>query len=154
MNDCISRQAVLKQMNCWIGSGEYRYTNATDYLTKRIAELPSVHSVCTDGDCISRKQALYEFEQDQYHDDFCREHNIDHSISMEMVRIRLHDLPTVSCSEKANRSGEWIPDPPFMAKCSLCGYIQPTNGADMTGKALVHKAIYKYCPNCGAKMGV
>lgn len=63
-------------------------------------------------------------------------------------------LPSVSYSEKPNRSGEWIPNPPYMAKCSLCGYIQSTNGADLTGKALVHKAIYKYCPNCGAKMGV
>ena len=32
----ISRQAVLEQINCWIGSGEYKYTNATEYLTKRI----------------------------------------------------------------------------------------------------------------------
>ena len=41
-DDTISRQAVLEQINCWIGSGEYRYTNATDYLTKRITSLPSV----------------------------------------------------------------------------------------------------------------
>ena len=40
--DCISRQAVLEQINCWIGSGEYRYTNATHYLTRRMQELPSV----------------------------------------------------------------------------------------------------------------
>jgi hypothetical protein len=40
--DAISRQAVLEQINCWIGSGEYRYTNATDYLNKRITSLSSV----------------------------------------------------------------------------------------------------------------
>lgn len=40
--DAISRQTVYEQINCWIGSGEYRYTNATDYLTKRVANLPSV----------------------------------------------------------------------------------------------------------------
>jgi len=40
--DAISRQAVLEQINCWIGSGEYRYTNATHYLTRRMQDLPSV----------------------------------------------------------------------------------------------------------------
>lgn len=41
--DCISRQAVLEQINCWIGSGEYRHTNATDYLCKRIKAISSVN---------------------------------------------------------------------------------------------------------------
>lgn len=40
--DAISRQEVLEQMNCWIGSGEYRYTNATDYLRTRIKSLSPV----------------------------------------------------------------------------------------------------------------
>lgn len=40
--DCISRKAMYEQIHCWIGSGEYRYTNATDYLTKRVADLPSI----------------------------------------------------------------------------------------------------------------
>lgn len=40
--DAISRQAVFEQINCWIGSGEYKYTNATYYLTKRMQGLPSV----------------------------------------------------------------------------------------------------------------
>lgn len=41
--DAISRQAVLEQINCWIGSGEYRHTNATDYLCKRIKAISSVN---------------------------------------------------------------------------------------------------------------
>ena len=40
--DCINRQAVLEQINCWIGSGEYKYTNATYYLTKRMQDLSPV----------------------------------------------------------------------------------------------------------------
>lgn len=60
----------------------------------------------------------------------------------------IDSLPSVN----PQKTGQWIADPPFMAKCSLCGYIQTTNGADKTGKACIHKAIYKYCPNCGAKM--
>lgn len=41
-SDTISRKAVYEQINCWIGSGEYRYTNATYYLMKRIRDIPSV----------------------------------------------------------------------------------------------------------------
>ena len=40
--DAISRKEVCKQINRCIGSGEYRHTNATDYLAKRIVDLPSV----------------------------------------------------------------------------------------------------------------
>ena len=42
MSDLIEREAVREQINCWIDSGEYRCTNATYYLNKRIGELPSV----------------------------------------------------------------------------------------------------------------
>lgn len=41
-SDTINLQKVLEQINCWIGSGEYRCTNATEYLTKRIKTMPSV----------------------------------------------------------------------------------------------------------------
>lgn len=40
--DAISRQEVLEQINCWIDSGDYRYTNATDYLRRRINYLSPV----------------------------------------------------------------------------------------------------------------
>lgn len=40
--DCISRQAVIIALGEWIVSGEYQYTNATDYLVKRIKALPPV----------------------------------------------------------------------------------------------------------------
>ena len=42
-DDAISREAVKEQIKCWIGSGEYRYTNATEYLIRRINNMPSVH---------------------------------------------------------------------------------------------------------------
>lgn len=41
-DDLISRQAVFEQINCWIGSGEYRHTNATYYLTERVKHISSV----------------------------------------------------------------------------------------------------------------
>lgn len=40
--DAISRQAVLAQINYWISSGEYGYTNATYHLRKRINSLSPV----------------------------------------------------------------------------------------------------------------
>ena len=38
------------------------------------------------------------------------------------------------------------------AYCSCCGMQQITNGQDRTRKALIHKAVYRYCPSCGSKM--
>ena len=40
--DAISRQAVFEQINCWIGSGEYRYTNATHYLMERVKHISPI----------------------------------------------------------------------------------------------------------------
>jgi hypothetical protein len=40
--DCISREKVFEQISCWVNSGEYRYTNATYYLTRRIQGISSV----------------------------------------------------------------------------------------------------------------
>lgn len=41
--DCVSRQAVLEQIDQWaIGAREYLYTNATHYLTRRIQDIPPV----------------------------------------------------------------------------------------------------------------
>lgn len=103
-------------------------------------------------DAISRQAAIDAINRLSIHN-FAYEVKTGWIVRGDAV-YELRQLPSVTCSEKPNRSGEWIPNPPFMAKCSLCGYIQSTNGADLTGKALVHKAIYKYCPNCGAKMEV
>jgi len=42
-DDLISRDAVLKEINCWIGSGEYRYAMSERFLIDRIKTLPSVN---------------------------------------------------------------------------------------------------------------
>lgn len=49
-------------------------------------------------------------------------------------------------------SAKWIPVTQTGARCSRCNNIKFTNGADLTGKALVHRALFPYCPKCGAKM--
>jgi hypothetical protein len=42
-NDLINRDAVLKEINCWIGSGEYRYAMSERFLIDRIKALPPVN---------------------------------------------------------------------------------------------------------------
>ena len=41
-DDAISRDAAKKEINCWIGSGEYRYAMSERFLIDRINNLPSV----------------------------------------------------------------------------------------------------------------
>lgn len=95
-DDAISRQAVLDMMQMRVSGKE---------LYKAVYDLPPVNpQPC--GDLISRKAILEEFENDQYHLEFCKEHHIERSISMEMVRIRLHDLPSVNpqpCDDAISR---------------------------------------------------
>ena len=63
-DDCISRGAVLEQINCWIGSGEYRYTNATHYLTRRVQDIPSVTPKAKTGHWIEKD----DFDGDVHYD--------------------------------------------------------------------------------------
>jgi hypothetical protein len=54
--NAISKQAVFEQIGGWITSGEYEFTNATDYLCKRINSLPPVtpQPICEErekGEC-------------------------------------------------------------------------------------------------------
>lgn len=41
-DDAISREAAIEELYQWVIVGEYEYTNATEYLKKRIQKLPSV----------------------------------------------------------------------------------------------------------------
>lgn len=41
-DDLISRNAVLKEISCWIGSGEYRYAMSERFLIDRLIDLPPV----------------------------------------------------------------------------------------------------------------
>ena len=43
VGDCISRQAVFEQINCWIGSGEYKYAMSERFIIDRIKTLPPVN---------------------------------------------------------------------------------------------------------------
>lgn len=90
---------------------------------------------------------------------------------LKIARRDINCAPTIEAQPVMH--GEWIPSEmnaenkenaemlgidieAFLLKaayCSFCGVQQITNGRDRTRKALIHKAVYRYCPNCGAKMG-
>lgn len=76
----------------------------------------------------------------------------DTEIHYALIRELVAEQPTI---KPEVRHGRWI-DVPYantrVAKCSLCGFWQRTNGDDKTGKHLIHNAIYRYCAGCGARM--
>ena len=39
MSEWIDKEEVLKQIDCWLMTGEYKYSNATHYLDKRISSI-------------------------------------------------------------------------------------------------------------------
>lgn len=39
MSEWIEKEEVLKQIDCWLTTGEYKYSNATHYLNKRISSI-------------------------------------------------------------------------------------------------------------------
>lgn len=63
-----------------------------------------------------------------------------------VYRADIDAMPTVDAEPVRHvRHGEWIPDRTMNAYwvCSCCGFPSEAHGAFK---------IYKYCPNCGAKM--
>lgn len=48
--------------------------------------------------------------------------------------------------------GEWKQTGDHSAVCTACGKTTLVGGADRTGKALIHKGLFNFCPNCGADM--
>lgn len=151
--DAISKQAVLEQINCWIGSGEYRYTNATDYLTKRITSLLSVSAEKTDA----YKQG--------WHDAITTALKETHSVHTEEGHFRVVQEETLIGVGMAyeqvsmEKTGRWImpvqddgmSDPIYyQVRCSECGFdLDP-----QTWHQELHQyGADKYCPKCGTFLG-
>ena len=55
MDRLISEQEVFDAISAWIALGEYDYTNATEYLRKRIKAIPSAEPK---GDLVSRQAVI------------------------------------------------------------------------------------------------
>lgn len=128
MSDCISRQAVLEQLNCWIGSGEYRYAMSERFLIDRIKTLPPVNPQ-EPTDIWSIKDVADTFKK--------------HGLIVEQEPKTGH--------WKKIQSGD--KDFPESIVCSRCGhensYLDFGISSVPIGKSFKKS---KFCPNCGAKM--
>ena len=70
--------------------------------------------------------------------------------SSKLVREIIDEQPTSDVSPLVH--GEWIMLNPSLAKCSVCGGYESTNGKDLTMKGIIFKEMKRYCPHCGARM--
>ena len=64
------------------------------------------------------------------------------------LREIVESLPS---AEPKTKIGKWIAKSEryrWMRKCSVCGWMQEIDAPKMQGW------IYRYCPNCGARMNV
>ena len=125
--DCVSRQSVLDLLRYWVYECEY------DEVAELVEKLPPVTPKVSE-DCISRQQAI-EVLAHVKEDEQWRTECIDNEIRL------IESLPPVTPTE---RTGEWIEDgyydSPFRI-CSYCGYEHQNQ-----------RGMWKFCPNCGAKM--
>ena len=64
----------------------------------------------------------------------------------------IYNSPAADVRE--NAKAQWIIHSTNLrfAHCSNCGTIRKVKGICKTGEALIHYALYKFCPICGAKM--
>lgn len=80
-----------------------------------------------------------------------RQAAIDLLLAEGMITAAIY-MERVPFAQPEHKKGKWIQINEKLGKCSCCGNIQTTNGSDRTGRARILTAIYKYCPNCGARM--
>ena len=131
--DCISRDEVLKQINCWIGSGEYKYAMSERFLIDRIKTLSPVNPQEPCDDAIDRAEAMTEIMMFAGNVKPDKE-NIYIKVS-DAVQL-LRELPSVTSKPK---TGHWKPMCCLVNKrCSECNFIV--------------REEHSECPNCGAKM--
>ena len=136
--DLISRQAVIDGINTYINKAQSTgsiddFISFEELVVKALPSVKLLKNEQTDGDLISRKE-VEKCCLDGWNKDY---------------KDILEDIRKLPSSEK---TAEWIFRTSKSAKCSNCGHIQFTNGEDTTKNTLIHKALYHYCPMCGAKM--
>ena len=94
------------------------------------------------GDLISRGALKKKIEEVQYAQEFCIEHQIDYSVSMQMLGMVIDNAPTITPKPIANvtfdddKLRELVNE---LKQEIIDGKIVLTNKSD-------------YCPNCGADM--
>ena len=121
------------------------------------------------NDLISRSALKEKVDSVQYTKEFCIEHQIDYSISMQMLGLVIDNAPTIEINEitqdlidKVNVNvglaqpikderpqGEWIDNKvAFYHVCSECGACV----TEVLYKIFLCEGELNYCPNCGADM--
>ena len=94
-------------------------------------------------------------ESDKYYTGCEKCIHADDELEVCVARFCIHAIGHLKeCYKPKNPAGHWIKDTYRAGHCSECGHIQSTNGFDMTDNCNILNALYKYCPNCGAEMGV
>lgn len=117
---------------------DWQFTYSYDCEAVEIA-IRALKNEQTDGDLISR-QAVLDLPK------------IKHEPIKGYGIIEYINVDDIKKLPSAEKTAEWIFWTSKSAKCSNCGHIQFTNGEDTTKNTLIHKALYHYCPMCGAKM--
>lgn len=69
---------------------------------------------------------------------------------LEDAQELIDDQPTIDAQPIIH--AHWIMLDEQVGQCSNCGYCQKSNGIDKTAHGNIHKAVYKWCAVCGAKM--
>ena len=68
------------------------------------------------------------------------EEDVDWKIPIEVVKQNIKDMPSVDVEHV--RHGRWLPYDDAIHRCSVCGFTSHR----------VYDNMFKYCPNCGARM--
>lgn len=125
--DAISRKEAYEQINCWIGSGEYKYTNATDYLTKRVANLSSVTPKLSESeDAISRQIASdYVQSHIQELNTGYGDLNAHTNRILRMIVEYIEKMPSVTPTQN------WIPVSERMPEKEYENYLVSTKEGDV-----------------------
>lgn len=99
-------------------------------------------------DYISREAAIsHPFANGRY--DFAYA-NRDFIQGFVSYKEWLEDLPAADVKPVVR--GEWKQTGDHSAVCTACGTTTLVGGVDRTGKALIHKGLFQFCPKCGADM--
>lgn len=97
----------------------------------------------TSGDCISRRQAIDELN-DEYHGTIS-----DESMKIYQIIKWLNELPS---AEPERKTGRWIPDGSELGiKCNKCGKSFSDYVNAGTGYMFLEETP-NFCPNCGRNM--
>lgn len=144
LNECISRDRAIVQLNHLQSDWDDDWNIAIRKCIEAIKKLPSVTPQSC-GDCISREAVMHILDEVGGDFDSPREAVVPIDYIADMVS----ELPPVTPKQ---RTSVWVAidqEPHETWECGLCGFVIDGSGCVDPDE---YRDIYKYCPNCGAKM--